>query len=735
MRRFLIGALATSFIAAAGMDASIAQTEDSGTSSLLQEIVVTAQKRAENVNTIPITVSVLTNQELIQSGVDSTQQLELATPGMVFGNTNGFAQPYIRGIGTDLISPGQESPVGFYLDGVYLPFTTSLLQQFGDISRIEVLKGPQGTLYGRNTTGGAVNIITRDPQQTFSADATVSAGNLGFAKAVTYVTGGLTNDLSANFATVYTIHNGFFNVLNNGDHLDNLDQFGLRSKIKYEINDSWDVLFGGDYVHKNDSSDSVFTALVGSDLPLPPGVGPAFRARNTYTDLDPHPNRTATDFGSNLTVHGHLGWADFTAITGFREDYLVSTADGDSTSLPLLAYQSSEGEQQFTQELNLTSAGASPLQWIAGLYFLKANAFFGPVNVWAGVPNTDPANAGFLDGRTRISAYAGYGQASYQLPYGFKLIAGLRTSYEQRKLTGQTNFTDDLLDPAVRAELGLPPIDASKSWTTTKPKATFQWENPGQLLYASYSTGFKAGSYNLISVTSPGPLEPENIKAYEVGGKHDLPFLNHAHVNWAVFYYNYSNIQVSVQDPGVGGIVASQNAASSINRGVDLDLAVPIVRNLTATIGMEYLDARYESFPNASVPNIVDGELGTITPVGATKSVNASGNRAEHSPLLTSTAQLQWVIPTSIGNISTTGTFYHNSGFFFDAGDEVQQKAYNLVNLYIQYAPQGNHWSVAAWINNAFNATVVAGIASSPYVVGADYTDPRLFGLTAAFHY
>src|ERR1700677_2240340 len=454
MRRFLIGALAISFIMAAGMDASVAQTEDAGASSLLQEIVVTAQKRAENVNTIPITVSVLTNQQLIQSGVDSTQQLELATPGMVFGNTNGFAQPYIRGIGPDLISPGQESPVGFYLDGVYLPFTTSLLQQFGDISRIEVLKGPQGTLYGRNTTGGAVNIITRDPQQDFSADATVSAGNLGYAKAVTYVTGGLTNELSANFAAVYTIHNGFFNVLNNGDHLDNLDQFGLRSKLKYEINDSWDVLFGGDYVHKNDSSDSVFTALVGSDLPLPPGVGPAFRARNTYTDLDPHPNRTATDFGSNLTVHGHLGWADFTAITGFREDYLVSTADGDSTSLPLLAYQSSEGEQQFTQELNLTSVGSSPLQWIAGLYFLKANAFFGPVDVWAGVPNTDPANAGFLDGRTRISAYAGYGQASYALPYGFKLIAGLRTSYEQRKLTGQTNFTDDLLDPAVRTELG-----------------------------------------------------------------------------------------------------------------------------------------------------------------------------------------------------------------------------------------------------------------------------------------
>ena len=103
---------------------------------------MTAQKRAENVNTVPIVVSVLTNQDLIETRIDSTQQLEWATPGLVFGNTNGFAQPYIRGIGSDLITPGQDSPVGFYLDGVYLPFASSLLQQFGDTSRIEVLKGP-----------------------------------------------------------------------------------------------------------------------------------------------------------------------------------------------------------------------------------------------------------------------------------------------------------------------------------------------------------------------------------------------------------------------------------------------------------------------------------------------------------------------------------------------------------------------------------------------------------------
>ena len=255
------------------------------------------------------------------------------------------------------------------------------------------------------------------------------------------------------------------------------------------------------------------------------------------------------------------------------------------------------GQEEFTQEAQLTSPGSSPLQWIGGLYLLKANAFEGPVNVWSGIPISEPANAAVLNGRTHIGSYAGYGQAGYEWPHGFELIAGVRTTYERRQLTEQRNFTTNYLDPAVRAQLGLPSLDTPKGWTSTDPKVTFEWHRPGQLLYATYSTGFKAGSYNFSARGSPGPLDPENDGAYEGGGKHDLPFLNHAQLDWAVFYYHYDNMQVSVQDPATGGIDESQNAASSINKGVDMDLAVRVVRNLTATVGMEYLEARYESYP------------------------------------------------------------------------------------------------------------------------------------------
>ncbi|HWS63679.1 MAG TPA: TonB-dependent receptor [Steroidobacteraceae bacterium] len=733
MYRFCVAVVG--YLCGFGMLSNFAHAQSAAPETLaMPEIIVTAQKRSENVNSVPISISVLTNQDLVTSGVTGTEQLQLATPGLVFGDTNGFAQPYIRGIGTDLISPGQESPVGFYLDGVYLPFTSSLVQEFGDIARVEVLKGPQGTLYGRNTTGGAVNIITRDPGQAFTADANVMAGNLGYAKGTAYVAGGIADGLAGSIAGVYTIHNGFFDVLNTGQRLDTLNQYGVRTKLKDVVSDDWNIVFSGDYTHKNDSSDSVFTALIGSDLGLPRSVGPSFVPRDTYTDLVPHPHRIATDYGANLTVHGHLPFADLTSITGFRDDYLLSSADGDSTSLPLLAYQSALSSQSLTQEFQLASADSSPLQWLAGAFLLKGSGAFGPVDVWAGMPATGVPNAGLLLGRTRITSYALFGQASYAMTDSFKVIAGLRSSYERRSLTTQTNFATDFLDPATRAAAGLPPLDGSKRSTSTDPKVTLQYEHSGQLVYATYSTGFKSGSYNLISVTGPGPLEPEKIKAYEVGGKHDLPVLS-AHLDWALFYYKYRNIQVNIQDPGVGGVVAAQNAASTKDKGADLDLTVPIVNTLSATVGLEYLDARYDTFPNASVPNIVDGELGTVTPIGATKSVNASGNRAMRAPLLTSTFKVKWLVPTAVGDVTSTATWYHNSGFFFDAGDEISQKAYNIVNLNVQYAPPGGRWTVSAWANNLTNETVIAGINASPYVLTAGYNDPRLFGLGASIHF
>jgi iron complex outermembrane receptor protein len=250
MRDFLAKAVVISLVVAAGTDVSVAQTAGSDGSGL-QEIVVTAQKRPENVNTVPIVMTVLANQDLIQSGIGSTQEIEWRTPGLVFGNTNGFAQPYIRGIGTDLLSPGQDSPVGFYLDGVYLPLTSSLLQQFGDISRVEVLKGPQGTLYGRNSTAGAVNLITNNPTDTFGTGASVEVGNYSLVRTEAELNVPLFTGLDFRTAFFDAQHSGY---MSNGGADE--DDVGARAKLLWRPVDEVSLLLIGDYAHVGGTGNS-----------------------------------------------------------------------------------------------------------------------------------------------------------------------------------------------------------------------------------------------------------------------------------------------------------------------------------------------------------------------------------------------------------------------------------------------------------------------------------------------
>ncbi|HLY59017.1 MAG TPA: TonB-dependent receptor [Stellaceae bacterium] len=740
VRRHLLAGVAAAACLVHDECPALADTAPAATTAAgqLEEITVTAEKRAENINDVPISITALSPGQLASSVVLSTQQLEIVTPGLVFGDTNGFAQPYLRGIGTDLISPGQESPVAFYLDGVYLPFSSSLLQEFGDIERVEVLKGPQGTLYGRNTTAGAVNIITKDPGPGFTESASLSYGSYNYVKGVGYVAGGLTEQISASLSVIGVHRDGLFKILNTGDDADTLDEKGLRGKVKFAPNADWSFVVSGDWLEKDDSSGGVFTEIVGNNIPglSSPATGPTSTPFKTYTDLTPEPHRLGHDWGFNLTSRGHFDWADLTAITGYRRDTMFSSADGDNTALPLLAFASDLGSKSFTQELQLASNDqSSRLQWLAGLYYLNGSATFGPVDVWAGTPIT-AAPAEIIYGASDIENYSAFGQASYAITDTLKAIAGLRYSFERRTFDTQDltvgGVTYHILDlPSfVRPAFGAPANeDPDKSFASIDPKITLQYQSDGQMLYGSYSTAFKAGSYNLISISSPGPLNPERMRAFEVGGKHTLPFLNDAHLDWAFFDYRYRNIQVNIQDPGVGGIVAAQNAAVVDDRGVDIDFTIPISPNLRATIGAEYLDAHYTSFPNASVFNVVNGQLQTLT-TGATISQNVAGRLAERAPRLTDTVALQWRLPTQWGDFRSTASWYHNSGFFFDPGNVVKQRAYDLVNLNIEFAPQDQNWTVALWANNLTDATVIQGINQTPYGIGAEYDAPRMIGFT-----
>ena len=698
--------------------------------SLTDEIIVTAQKRAESVNRVPIAISVLSPAKLIASGITSTQKIEIATPGLVFGNTNGFAQIYVRGIGTDLIVPGQEAPVAFYLDGVYLPFQASQLQELGDVERIEVLKGPQGTLYGRNTTGGAINIISREPTQDLMVQARGTIGTRGTRKGVAYVTGGLTDGIAVSVSGLISRRHGIVDNLTTGGRVDNERQEAIRGKIRFDAGGPLTATFSADYGHRSDSSGGGFTAIVRSNVPLPPGFGPSVTPRVTFTDANPF--RRQTNWGLNGTIQYDLGPAVLKSITGYRHDNLRSQADGDSTSLPLLSFFSYFGNRSFTQELQLTSVDTGPLNYIVGGFFLDGKVFADPVNVFAGIPNTGAPNT-VISGRSSIRSYAAYAQLSYELSDYLKLTGGLRYSYERRKLTAQTLLGIDVLPDATRVAFGLPLFDPRDTTDSVDPKVTVQYDRDGQLLYATFSKGFKSGSYNLYSVGDPGPLRPEKITAYEIGGKHRLT-ASGIQFNWAGFYYDYKDIQVAIKDPVVGGLGRTTNAASLRDKGVDVDLSVPLNRNLRFTVGAEYLDAKYNDFPNAAVFNIVNGVLDTVG-TGDTTSADATGNRAVRAPKLTLTGSIDLRVPAEFGNVDFSITGYHNSGFYFDPGNRVRQPSFQLVNTSIRFSLPDNRVGISFFVNNLTKETVIQGINQTPYGVFGQYNDPRIFGTTISVQF
>lgn len=704
------------------------------------EIIVTAQKRSESVNRVPISISVLTGQQLAASGVTSTQRLEVATPGLVFGNTNGFAQPYIRGVGTDLILPGEESPVGFYLDGVYLPFTAALIQEFSDIERVEVLKGPQGTLYGRNTTGGAVNIITRSPSQELAANADVNIGTRGYRKLAGYVSGGLAEGLAASVSGIVAQHNGFYRILNSGTRSDDQDEWGVRGKLKWAPGDNVEIVVGGDYLRKHDTNDVVFTNMINSTgIVSSPTTGPSTTPRTTFSDASPPARRLQVAWGLNGTIKVDWDWARLTSITAYRHDFLASSADGDGTANPLLFFDVNDYSKSFTQELQLASSSGAeaPFSWLVGGFFLKGSASVSPLYVWSGIPNSDPANT-IISGSSGIRNFAFYGQGTLRLIDHFSVIGGLRYSNERRTLkndsltlpSGTGGYTTyDLFDPMIRGAFGLAPLQDTATSSSVDPKITLQYENNRQLLYATFSKGYKAGAYNLGS-TDVGPLRPERMESFEIGGKHRVT-AGGIQFNWSLFRYKYRNLQVSVVDQSTGGQTATRNAASTRGKGIDVDIMVPVNRYARFSLGGAYLNVKYSNFPNASVVDLINGEINIAS--GGFVSRDASGLYGVRSPKLTLSAQGTFTLPLASGRIDANPTVNYNSGFYFDPGNLIRQNRYALVNLSVMYHSEGDQFAFGVFANNLTNKSIVQGISPTAYRVAGNYNDPRIIGITFSY--
>jgi iron complex outermembrane receptor protein len=739
-----MGALAFQATAWGQQAASTAPQQPSG--DMLMEVIVTAQRRSENLQNVPIALTALSADQLAQAGIQSTTDLGLVTPALTVVNQAGNLLPHIRGIGTTAFGAGFENPVAVYVDGVYLAASNASLLTLNNIAQVEVLKGPQGTLYGRNATGGLIQIATKDPQTTFSGDASLGYGNYQTSVLKAYVTGPIAGDKLAADLAVSATHQGEGygkNLFNGKDVYQTERDLAVRSKWRWTPADGTSVRFIADYEESAGSQYSTFKVAPGTQ---PQFVPPVSAIGNWDLNTNTQPRDAFKGGGGSLRIDQEVGFANFSSISAYRRSQQVLAFDGDGTPSNLESLDPvTEDDRQLTQELQLTSTQGGPLQWVVGAFYMHGNAKDDPITANFGTPFVYPfvpsplppfflvpplANTSVF-GEERTSSWSVYGQSTLAITDADHLTLGLRYTSDHRTLLasetgalatgipGVPNIPIYPLSP--NPFVPAPRIDESKTFTKPTWRLSFDHRFSTEVLgYVSYNRGFKSGGYN-AGVPTDAPYNSEVLDAYETGLKTDL-WDRRVRLNTAAYYYDYKNIQVG---HFVQGNIGYYNGAAAKIYGMDADLEANVTHELTLTAGASWIHDRYSSFPNAIffTPNPAGGNIPSFA--------SAKGNRLPLTPDATFSlsADYHHSLPNG-GQLGLNATYSYSDSYIFSPDNILRQPAFSMVNAAISWTAPGDRFIATLWGKNLSNKAVANAILESALGSLAAYQPPRTYGIT-----
>ncbi len=638
-------ALATPLMAAETTPASGSQ---------LEEVIVTAQKRAENVQATPISITAVTGSNLAKDRVLSLEDLGHNLTGISFtANSPQANEINIRGVvNTRLTSPTADQSVSTFVDDVYVNRSGNLNSAFYDVERVEVVRGPQGVLLGKNVAGGAINIISNAPSFSQSGRMTVSLGNYDLKQTSGYITGPLTDTLAGRLSFQTINHSGYAKDLLHNVDVENLDSVQARAQIAYRPTDS-DLRASLNVDYSKDSNDGVNRVGVkSSTLPAGPNIwsgtrklisaarGAPLSIRESFPvwpqfagDASPSPQaarhetfsaigKIDKDVSKNVRFSSITGYRANKAITlydqtglGPTNGYNLSAADLNAAGAAYLFAEPvnfRETVNLFTQEVRLTSTDdASPLDWIVGAYYLKSNVtqknrFWGESRV---LPTLSGESHWIDHGHNEDMAV--FGQIGYKLTDTLKVEVGARYTKDKKDgdQLGKIVATGDKLNPLDKTPL-TPLVENfatnyGENWSEVTPQATLRWTpSDTQMAYLTASKGFKGGGFqNNASKAFPAatPYQPETVANYEFGYKTEL-FDRSVRWNTAIFHMDYRNLQVQQTLASCLCNVIS-NAASATIKGVETDLQWAPNSWFKAWASGSYVDAKYDAFVFAGVNN------------------------------------------------------------------------------------------------------------------------------------
>ena len=678
----------------------------------LQEVVVTAERREARLQSVPIAVSVVTGEAALKSGITTSEDLALAVPGLQM-DLNGIGlSPFLRGVGSTFYSPSAESSVAIYVDGGYVPSSEGALFNLNNIDHVEVLKGPQGTLFGRNATGGVVQVITKEPSSEPSADLSVGYGNYNTSTLSFYGTTGVAAGLATDLA-LYADDNpdGWGHNFFNGERNYKYENIDVRNSWLWQPRESTRIRLALDY------EDTTNEAGLGFK-PLPGTVSLAGTTYHGFYNTDANlQDRTVMHQGGGLLqVTQDLRFATFKSISTYREVRPNFLFDQDASPLPIANLHVYSPDNSIAQELQLVSPDARQVQWIGGLFYFHDAAGAAPIDI--GGLAAAPFNQVSIAARQHTDSYAGYTQTTFKMAPETHFTAGVRYTDDRRSIGGTTSAEGA-------------GVLASATQSADFRKATWRLAldhqfTPDVLGYVSDNRGFKSGEFNTSVYTQPA-VKPEVLDAYEIGLKSEY-FDHRLRANVAGYYYQYKDLQVTELVAGADFVL---NAAKAEIYGLDADFTVIPIRNLTLNASSAFIHGRYTSFPNAPYfpPVTASSCAPGIGAVGAC-TIDATGLNTVHTPSFSMNLSADYAKPTQIGPFDIAAIFYHNDGFYWDPANQVRQPTYSLYNGSIGWMNPQERFGVRLWGKNLGGAKYYSYAITQ--TLGEDFSPapPRTYGVT-----
>jgi len=730
---------------------------------VLEEIVVTAQKRAQNLQDVPIAVTVFTGNQLREDNIASLEDIGNRTPGLVFSAFSvGQPEITIRGIGTKEDGAAASDSTIVSVDDVYIAARTAQVFDIFDLERVEVLRGPQGTLYGKNSIGGSINFVTTKPTEETRIRLRQTVANFGRFDTGGLLSGEITQNLYGKFSFSRRSFDGYIHNILVNERQGGADTFAFRIGLRWLPKENLELIFSFD--SSDDKLGATNREPVGSAGPLHDGphasnpiavnvaLGGAGDPFSSLADVKGFTDREVR--GYSLKVNWDVDWATLTSISAYRTSNFNWLEDSEGlpankffadltgitgSPIPALtappdsgfAFDVSDGAvedaKQYTQEFRLTSPSENRLDWIFGLFYsheeiTRAETFsFPSLGGPDGKPSTSTSNQS-----NNSESLASYAQATYALNDVLSATGGVRFSYEKKDI----GIGADIISGLPLLLTSFPFTKASKSWSNVTGRFSVQWTPTADaMLYASFSTGFKSGGFTGSASTlerGTTPFSPEHAKNYETGFK--TQWLEHRLLlNVTAFYTNYTNLQVTrffqPADSTFGQFI-TENAGTAHIKGVEVEAVALPITGLEIGGNYAYLDAKFHNFTGTP----------SITGTG-----NFTGKRLRLSPKNTASWYARYTWDLQFGSITSKVDYRYQSLSFLDPNNNpiTVIPSYSIWDVRLAFVSPDGRWELAGWVQNLGDEKYRTHVFSQrgSRIAFALFGAPRTGGVTLTFTY